>query len=924
MLDTQINMYSVDTGHFYSNSEKYLHEMNCKYRQERNYVNNMLPKLEEELVTQGYNKDDFSDWKRCTVEDYYEQENDSVKEYMKWCLIIKHKRKKANLSKGKLLNLLSNKTIQKENLSNKIEYCKSHNIPYNKKIELRELRKDELNDNNIISVFESSLTRIIGIKKDELTDALIVVQVYYFDVFKDLSFYGFMYNGEKYRYFTSSAGQIRKKKAVFIKESVWNKVEKTVMCGLTIDKINSKGGNNVNKHLAYMALANSATDQWNDFDIDRCIVVDDFETNVPGEFDFIDETDYSIERKTGTVPITHTDGAGMILPSVMTKNTMFRVPWVKGLLGVFDFKKFIEVNNCSPIITDIYGQDHDVIAEDIRIIFTKSQFKMYKFYDSWDEYKTYFKQYNCQAGRCNTEEDRIKNAKINYQMLQTLTDITDEEIDLLAKKSIDKITNICTSKETMMDVLGITPYNTNLTALQQAIKIYPPLLNDSYVKDTIREIKNSLLKKYRSGKLDVNGKYTFLLPDYYAACEYWFGHIDVPKGLLADKEVFCCLFKQYDKLDCLRSPHLYKEHAIRFNIANKAYGERVDKIREWFTTNAVYTSTYDLISKILQFDVDGDKSLVVADPDFIRIAERNMNGIVPLYYNMRKAEPRLLNSKSIYEGLNAAFTGGNIGVYSNNISKIWNNDVFINGTEEEKQHATDCVKRLCCQNNFVIDFAKTLYKPEFPEKIGEEIKEFTNEKLPAFFEYAKDKDKSQVCKRNESFVNKLYSRIPNKAINTKRMDLGDFKYEKMMDNINIVCSKEVSDLYDELSKKYRYMVNMKDEYIDNLHYVAQQIRNQFSELGYSDEIITDMLIDYLYGNEKRWKQLLWFCYGNNIVQNLKKNIKVKNTKFVQCIDCGEWIEVDIDSKTIRCNLCQRKERQRINHENYIRRKIQTS
>ena len=41
MLDTQINMYSVDTGHFYSNHEKYLHEMNCKYRRERNYVNNI-------------------------------------------------------------------------------------------------------------------------------------------------------------------------------------------------------------------------------------------------------------------------------------------------------------------------------------------------------------------------------------------------------------------------------------------------------------------------------------------------------------------------------------------------------------------------------------------------------------------------------------------------------------------------------------------------------------------------------------------------------------------------------------------------------------------------------------------------------------------------------------------------------------------
>lgn len=134
------------------------------------------------------------------------------------------------------------------------------------------------------------------------------------------------------------------------------------------------------------------------------------------------------------------------------------------------------------IITDIYGQDHDVIAEDIRIIFTKSQFKMYKFYDSWDEYKTYFKQYHCQAGRCNTEEDRIKNAKINYQMLQTLTNVTDEEIDLLTKKSVERITNICNSVDTMKDILGITPYNTNMTAFQKAVKIYPALLNDTYAK----------------------------------------------------------------------------------------------------------------------------------------------------------------------------------------------------------------------------------------------------------------------------------------------------------------------------------------------------------------------------------------------------------------------------------------------------------
>lgn len=318
--------------------------------------------------------------------------------------------------------------------------------------------------------------------------------------------------------------------------------------------------------------------------------------------------------------------------------------------------------------------------------------------------------------------------------------------------------------------------------------------------------------------------------------------------------------------------------------------------------------------------VDGDKSLVVADPDFIRIAERNMNGIVPLYYNMRKAEPRILNNKSIYDGLNAAFTGGNIGIYSNNISKIWNNDVFINGTDEEKEHAINCVKRLCCQNNFVIDFAKTLYKPEFPKNINEEIKEYTNQKLPAFFEYAKDKDKIQVCERNDSFVNKLYNRIPNKAINTRGLKLGSLEYKNMMKNPNIVCSKEVSDLYDELNKKYRYMVNMKDEYIDNLHYVACSIREQFSVLGHSDEVISDMLIQYLYKNKKRAKQLFWFCYGQHVVNNLKVNLNYKEPKVIQCIDCGKWIEIDIkDTKTCRCKECQLIEKRRIDRE-YRRKK----
>lgn len=912
MLDKQYNLYSIDTGHFYSNHERYLHNMNCKYRKERNYIQNKLPEIEKKLKQFGYSNNDIKILKNDRTEEIAitKSAHDTVSKYLYWIRLMKHKREKAKESKEKLLSLLSNKVKQ-----NELTNGKDH---------IRTINEDHLNDTNIISVFDSALSRTIGIRQDELTDVLMIVQVYYFDVFKDISFYGFSYRGEKYKYFTSSAGQIRKKKTVFIKESVWNKIEKTVMCGLTIDKINQNGGNNVNKHLAYMALSNSATDEWKEFDIDKSIVIHDFETEVYGTFDFVDETDYSITRRTDYVPIPHTDGAGMILPSLSTKNFMFRAPWIKGLLGVFDFRKFVEVNHCSPVITDIYGKEHNIITEDIQIIFTKSQFKMADYYDSWDDYKKCFKKYHCSAGKCNMEEDRIKNATINYQMLQTLTDITDADIDLLTQKSAERIQNICSSQDTMMEVLGVTPYNTNMTSFQKAIKIYPALLNDTYAKDILREVKNSLLKKYRSGKLEINGKYTFLLPDYYAACEYWFCHIENPKGLLDDKEVFCRLFQRYDKLDCLRSPHLYKEHAIKYNIANNLYGERAENIRKWFPTNGLYASTHDLITKLLMYDVDGDKSLVVADSHFIKVAERNMNGIVPLYYNMQKAEPTELNNKNIYAGLKAAFTGGNIGIYSNNISKIWNDDVFISGTEAEKQNAMDCIKRLCCQNNFVIDFAKTLYKPEFPHEINQQISRYTNSKLPAFFEYAKDKEKTQVKKRNGSFVNKIYDKIPNKPINTRSLKLDIIEYQKMMSNKKITCSREVSYLYDTLNKQYRYMINMKSEYADNLHYIACKIREQFSEFGYTQETIADMLVEYLYGREKRYKQLLWFCYGQYIVNNLEKNIGLPKSKFIQCMDCGEWIEVPIESRSKRCNGCKRiyqKEKTRLRVQKYRNRKM---
>ena len=105
---------------------------------------------------------------------------------------------------------------------------------------------------------------------------------------------------------------------------------------------------------------------------------------------------------------------------------------------------------------------------------------MWKYYESWEHYKDNFKKYKCQACICNVEEEYIPDAQINYQMLQTLSDIKYSEMERLAKKTVEDINNIGKDYRTMMKILGVTEYNTNKNYMQQALEIYPELMREKY------------------------------------------------------------------------------------------------------------------------------------------------------------------------------------------------------------------------------------------------------------------------------------------------------------------------------------------------------------------------------------------------------------------------------------------------------------
>lgn len=763
-------------------------------------------------------------------------------------------------------------------------------IEFSKNVGIRNLRPEYLNKRNIISVFDSVLARTMGIAENTLSTDIMIVQTFFFDVIEDIILDGFMYGEDKFVCLTASAGQIRTKKTVFIKESILLKHQNTLMCGLTIKDINKLGGVSINKYLAYLALSNSATDIWEGFNIDKSIVVEDFETMVSGVVDLIDDVSYSIERKEMDVPISHTDGCGMILPSKTKKSMMIRLPWVKGLITPFPFDKFIrEANKNSDgkiygIVVDIYGKKHDILKEKIEVIFTKSQFKMYKYFKNWDKYTENYKKYNCHAGMCNEEEDIIGNAKINYQMLQTLTDITDNELEEIAKQTKYNIINIGRDRKTMLKVLGVTKMNMNKNYIQQALEIYPELLNDTYSREILKQVKKSMVKNARSGRLDIFSKYTFIIPDMYAFCEYLIKGELNPSGLLQDGEVYCSLYKNEPELDCLRSPHLFREHAVRKNVID-------DEKSKWFITKGLYASCHDLISKILQYDVDGDKSLVVADHTIIEVAKRNMENIVPLYYNMRKAPAEIITNNSIYNGLKTAYTGGNIGMVSNNITKIWNSD-NVN---------LDVVRLLCMESNFVIDFAKTLYKPERPNEQHKLINSFTKAKTPHFFIYAKDKEKNKVEKVNGSVVNKLEKMIPNPNINYNAGNLGKFNYKMLMNNKKGGSDSKIIERYTELDLKNHFMITkVSNDEAGNSVYLYKEIRNNILEINNNISYVVDVLVGYLYVHKKNnYKTTLWECFGDIIVENLKKNISDNS---MLCEICGGRIE-QTNNKSRYCLKC---------------------
>ena len=159
-------------------------------------------------------------------------------------------------------------------------------------------------------------------------------------------------------------------------------------------------------------------------------------------------------------------------------------------------------------------------------------------------------------------------------------------------------------------------------------------------------------------------------------------------------------------------------------------------------------------------------------------------------------------------------------------------------------------------------------------------------KVPHFFKYAKDKEDKQVAKRNSSCVNRLFDIIKVNKFDFSKKELGTFSYQMLMSDPDTVIGEQDEEIiryYYELASA----VNMRmtsDGEKNNYNQVFLDIKNKLLQADPDIIHLTDILVLQLFHKKKaRHKVVFWNCFGDVVLENLRKNVDIRTT---MCDECG--------------------------------------
>lgn len=674
---------------------------------------------------------------------------------------------------------------------------------------------------------------------------------------------GFYLNERHYVRLMAGSGQLRQNTITYVWDYMRDYLMESLCCGIKPEDLGESFS--VSKWNAYVGLSESGMNFLES--APRVCVISDYEKIKPHfPVDFI-ETVYEkrkrVWKKTTRydyddpeidfAPLNSFDGQGLADPAWVKKVALelgylqanghgyvpseyiLRAPWCKGLVVNFDFKKYFMENGVTKI-TDVYGQEYDV--ENIDILLSTSQFKMwkaYKKYGGWKYHEESMKKYKLKWGVvfANKEKDDDYRA-LNYQYIQAL-DLSDEDITNLCGRTERLLTDLCSGDiETVYrtlvgfsngaDDIDNESETPSASLLQRAVAHNYELLQDTYIRELIYREAESKFNNAKIGKIMCRGGYGFIVSDPVAQIQHIIqahavdGNRKIKvTGLIPAKSIYSNYWNHAamdnDEVVLMRSPLV---DASEVTVCKLVDSPEMDK---WFANirSGLVLSIYDLNTLALQnCDFDGDRAFCSNDEILIRGAQKNP---VPILYPSAGAALKgAITPESIIDadtrGLNSA-----VGSLSNLATCLYAlRDNFQKGSEEYEELSRR-IKVISELVGVEIDKIKTGIPPAKPSA-------WSKERIPN--EQFQDEDgemkKISVCSPEEQErICKHNSLIPDCKPYFMRyiydaMDRDIIKYDKAFDSVNKFNNgKSLKALlaadYDTLNDDERWTVDRYYKYL---------------------------------------------------------------------------------------------------------------
>lgn len=542
---------------------------------------------------------------------------------------------------GNIVSIGDNLVLAKirEYYGDKSDHVSLYNKVQEIRRQMKEIRKQPTSVKNLenIKKLQSQLDSMLFV------DDIINIKVMAKKEYRELGRNGFDLNGRHYVRFMVGSGQMRRNTVTFINENILGYMTEKLMCGLD-DKIKTI---NLAKLSAYFALSFSSV-LW--VREPRVCVIKDFNTIVPKQkVNFLkeEESGMIIHQIEKDMELNSADGQGLISPEMAKLwaedmhlnytpcSFVVRTAFVKGNLVPFDFKEYAKEHGITTI-KDRYGTEYNI--NDVDVLLSESQFKMAKYYSSWEGYLSYHRSYNLKWGvaRYNKEFDD-EYVLTNYQYIQVLN-LNKEEIDGLISYTADWIKNICSGnlEYALAYSIGVKNPTSGVddiinscgSLFTKAIIKNPEMLKDGFVQ---RKIYNSIKESIRQAKIGriwVKGNYQFMISDPVAQCRSALGLS--PDGLIPANCVYSNFWNtrtNSDEVVCCRSP---LTHYSEVNPLKLFKSEETNKWYKYIYSGMIY-SIYDIsVMKFADSDFDGDIVFSTDNPYFIKGARREE---LPIIYD---------------------------------------------------------------------------------------------------------------------------------------------------------------------------------------------------------------------------------------------------------------------------------------------------